>query len=460
MLKGESYNKEGGYMVDPPKDVEAEKAVLGSMIMSKDAVSDVIDKLKSEDFYLKQHQEIFKTMADMYRRSIDIDTLTLRTELDKNKILEMVGGLTYLTYLYDFAIRPSNAFHYAESVIAKSNMRKLIKEAEMIRSSAYDGRLEPTEILDQAEQRIYEIAHRTQNRDYVDINDIFVENIKDIQELEKNKGELPGITTGFKDLDKLLGGLHKTDLIILAARPGMGKTAFALNVAQNAAFDGNSVIIFSLEMANKQLGQRMLSMAAGVDMENIKKGTLSMDDWNSLSMAQDGFEGKKIVIDEAVNISILEMKNKCRRLKAERGLDLVIIDYLQLMSMDGRESREKEVSALSRGIKLMAKELDCAIILLSQLNRDAENRKGHRPQLSDLRESGAIEQDADIVIFLKREDYYDDDDDKELGGIRNNRSICEVNIAKHRNGPTGTVELAWIARHTKFGNLERAMGDY
>lgn len=460
MIQEDSYSRETAYMAEPPKDIEAEKAVLGSMIISEEAVSDVIDKLKFDDFYIKEHQEIFKTMVDMYRRSVKIDTLTLRTELDKNKVLQLVGGLAYLTNLSDFAIVPSNAYHYAEAVIAKSHMRKLIKEAEMIRSSAYDGRRAPEEILDQAEQRIFEIAHRTQSRDYEDINDIFIENIKDIQELEKNKGELPGITTGFKDLDKLLGGLHKTDLIILAARPGMGKTAFALNVAQNAAFAGNSVIIFSLEMANKQLGQRMLAMAASVDMENIKRGNLTMNDWESLSMTQDEFEGKKIVIDEAVNLSILEMKNKCRRLKAERGLDLVIIDYLQLMSMSGAENREKEVSALSRNIKLMAKELDCAIILLSQLSRAPESRKDHRPQLSDLRESGAIEQDADIVIFLRREDYYVDEDEEGNSEISSNRSVCEVNIAKHRNGPTGTVELAWIARHTKFGNLEKVANNY
>lgn len=442
-----------GYGAEPPKDIEAEKAVLGSMIISEDAVSDVIDKLVFEDFYLKEHQEIYRAIVEMYRRSINIDELTLKTQLDKNKTLEMIGGLAYLTSLSDFAIVPSNATHYADAIIAKSHMRRLIKEAEIIRSSAYDGKRTPEEILDTAEQRIYEIAHRTQNRDYVDINDIFVENIKDIQELERNKGELPGITTGFKDLDAMLGGLHKTDLIVLAARPGMGKTAFALNVAQNAAFAGNSVIIFSLEMGNKQLGQRMLAMAATVDMQNIRRGTLTMEDWQSLSEAQDEFEGKKIVIDEGVNLSILEMKNKCRRLKAERGLDLVIIDYLQLMSMGGAENREKEISALTRGIKLMAKELDCAVILLSQLSRNSENRKDHKPQLSDLRESGAIEQDADIVIFLRREDYYADDDE-EADAIQTG-GVCEVNVAKHRNGPTGIVDLAWVARYTKFANLER-----
>lgn len=287
----------------------------------------------------------------------------------------------------------------------------------------------------------------------MDINEVLLQNIADIQELENNKGQLPGITTGFVDLDDKLGGLHKTDMIIVAARPGMGKTSFALNIAQNAADAGNSVIIFSMEMSKEQLGERMLAMAARVDMDHIKKGALSRSEWESLSEAQDDFEGKKIVIDEATDISVLEMKNKCRRLKAERGLDLVIIDYLQLMSLGyGVENREKEISAITRSVKLMAKELDCAVLLLSQLSRNTEKRNSHRPQLSDLRDSGAIEQDADIVIFLRREEYYDDDEGEPIpqGG-----GDCEVNIAKHRNGPTGAVHLAWIARYTKFDNLAR-----
>lgn len=442
------------YKPEPPRDMVAERAVLGSIIInSPDAISDVIDKLKPENFYLKEHQVIYNAFIEMYKRSIEIDLVTTTSQLNKEKSLEMVGGQTYLNKLCDEAILPSNVKYYAEAVIDKSHMRQLIAEAERIRESAYDGQKSPTEILDFAEQRIYDIAHRNQRRDYVDINEVLLQNIADIQELENNKGQLPGITTGFVDLDDKLGGLHKTDMIIVAARPGMGKTSFALNIAQNAADAGNSVIIFSMEMSKEQLGERMLAMAARVDMDHIKKGALSRSEWESLSEAQDDFEGKKIVIDEATDISVLEMKNKCRRLKAERGLDLVIIDYLQLMSLGyGVENREKEISAITRSVKLMAKELDCAVLLLSQLSRNTEKRNSHRPQLSDLRDSGAIEQDADIVIFLRREEYYDDDEGEPIpqGG-----GDCEVNIAKHRNGPTGAVHLAWIARYTKFDNLAR-----
>lgn len=348
---------------------------------------------------------------------------------------------------------PSNARYYAESVLAKSKMRQLIHQADLIRSKAYDAQDEPEEILDFAEQRIFEIAHKSQKRNYVDINEILVENIKEIQELEKNKGQIPGITTGFKDVDALLGGLQKTDLVVLAARPGMGKTSFALNIAANAAEAGHSVLVFSMEMSKEQLGQRMLAMAAPVEMNRIKRGTLSGEEWERISYAQDSFENSKISIDDASEITILEMKNKCRRLKAEKGLDLVIIDYLQLMSLGYKvDQREKEISAITRNIKIMAKELDCSVVLLSQLSRASEQRKEHKPQLSDLRESGAIEQDADIVIFLKREDYYADEDEAvDLGAA----GTCDVHIAKHRNGATGVVTLAWVGKYTKFGNLER-----
>jgi replicative DNA helicase len=439
--------------LEPPHDTEAEKAVLGSMLLSADAVSDVIDVVRPDDFYLKEHQEIYRAFVEMYRRSIRIDLMTTRAQMQKMHTLELVGGTAYLSRLASDAIVPSNARYYADTVIAKSRMRQLIEEADKIRKRAYDGSDDADVILDQAEQSIFEIAHRAQKRSYTDINDVLVENIKEIRELEKNKGQLPGITTGFKDLDKVLGGLHKTDLVILAARPGMGKTAFALNIAENAAAAGHSVLIFSMEMSKEQLGQRMLAMSANVDMEHIKTGNISPDEWESISEAQDSFENAKITIDDTSEISILEMKNKCRRLKAEKGLDLVIIDYLQLMSLGYKvDQRQNEISALTRNIKIMAKELDCAVVLLSQLSRASEQRQDHRPVLSDLRDSGSIEQDADIVIFLKRDDYYRTDEepvDLSTGGT------CEVIIAKHRSGPTGSVMLAWIARYTKFGNLER-----
>ena len=439
--------------LEPPHDIEAEKAVLGSMMQSKDAVSDVIDKLKPDDFYLKEHQEIYKAFVEMFRRSIGIDLTTAYSQLKKMNTLELVGGMSYLGRLSSDAIVPSNARYYADTVLAKSNMRRLIDEADLIRKRAYAEEGTSDEILDFAEQRIFQIAQGSQARNYIDINTVLVENINYLRELEKNKGQLPGITTGFIDVDKTLGGLHKSDLIVLAARPGVGKTAFALNIAYNAAKAGHSVLIFSLEMSSTQLGQRLLSMASNVDSEHLKMGDLSMDEWEQISYAQDEFEDLKITIDDASDVSMLEIKNKCRRLKAEKGLDLVIIDYLQLMNLAGygADNHVQMISALTRNIKILAKELDCPIILLSQMSRKVDGRSSGKPLLSDLRDSGSIEQDADIVIFLKRDQQ---EEDQEADMPRGGSNVCEVIIAKHRNGPVGTVLLTWIPRYTKFGNHE------
>ena len=441
----------------PPTDVDAEKAVLGSMLKNRDARADCSAMLRPEDFYLKEHQEIFKTMLDMAQRGTGIDITTVYSALKQRKTADMVGGMTYLSRLIDEAIVPSNARYYAETVADKSKMRQLINEAEAIRDAAYSSELPPEDILDSAEQRILEIAHKSQRSSYVDINDVIYENIRQLQELEKG-GKEKGIPTGFRDVDKILGGLQKTDLIILAARPGVGKTAFALNIAEHAASIGKKVMVFSLEMANTQLGERLLAMTSSVPLEDIHKGEISIDQWDDLSAAQDSFFGMDLVIDESSVITPVEMKNKCRRFKQEKGdLDLVVIDYLQLMSMGGYriEQREKEIAAITRSIKIMAKELNTAVVLLSQLSRGPEQRGGdHMPKLSDLRDSGAIEQDADIVIFLKRDDYYSSED--EQADIDQNSALtCAVNIAKHRNGPVGIAYLTWIPRYVKFGNMAR-----
>ena len=441
----------------PPTDVDAEKAVLGSMLKNRDARADCSAILKPDDFYLREHQEIFKTMLDMDQKGTGIDITTVYSALKQRKTADMVGGMTYLSRLMDEAIVPSNARYYAETVADKSKMRQLINEAEAIRDAAYSSELPPEDILDSAEQRILEIAHKSQRSSYVDINDVIYENIRQLQEIEKG-GKEKGIPTGFRDVDKILGGLQKTDLIILAARPGVGKTAFALNIAENAASIGKKVMVFSLEMANTQLGERLLAMTASVPLEDIHKGEISLDQWDDLSAAQDSFFGMDLVIDESSVITPVEMKNKCRRFKQEKGdLDLVVIDYLQLMSMGGYriEQREKEIAAITRSIKIMAKELNCAVVLLSQLSRGPEQRGGdHMPKLSDLRDSGAIEQDADIVIFLKRDDYYSSED--EQADIDQNSALtCAVNIAKHRNGPVGIANLTWIPRYVKFGNMAR-----
>ena len=442
----------------PPTDIDAERAVLGAMLKSVDARADAIGILNAEDFYLKEHEEIFRTMVDMDQKGVGIDITTVYSALKQRKTAEMAGGMTYLSRLIDDAIVVSNAKYYAETVADKSKMRQLIKEAEGIREAAYSDELPPGDILDNAEQRILNIANKSQRSQYEHINEVLYQNIKTMQDLAKQGGEVKGIETGFKKVDEILGGFQKTDLIILAARPGVGKTAWALNVAEHAAVNGYKVMVFSLEMANTQLGQRLLSMTANVPLENIRKGELNAEDWESVSMAQEAFFNTSLVIDEKSVITPVEMKNKCRRFSQESGgLDLVIIDYLQLMSMGGYkiEQREKEIAAITRSIKIMAKELNCAVILLSQLSRGPEQRGGdHMPKLSDLRDSGAIEQDADVVIFLKRDDYYNSDDEK--AEVNENASLtCAVNIAKHRNGPTGVANLTWIPRYVKFGNIAK-----
>ena len=441
----------------PPTDIEAEKAVLGSMLKNQDARADCAALLRAEDFYLREHQEIYKTMLDMDRRGTGIDITTVYSALKQRKTADMVGGITYLSRLMDEAIVPSNARYYAETVSDKSKMRQLITEAENIRDAAYSAELPPEDILDSAEQRILEIAHKSQRSSYVDVNEVLIENIQQLQEISRN-GNDKGIPTGFRDVDRILGGFQKTDLIILAARPGVGKTAWALNVAEHAASIGKKVMVYSLEMANTQLGERLLSMTSNIPLEKIHRGEIDAEEWNDLSDAQESFYGLDMVIDESSVITPLEMKNKCRRFKQQKGeLDLVIIDYLQLMSMGGYriEQREKEIAAITRSIKIMAKELDCAVILLSQLSRGPEQRGGdHMPKLSDLRDSGAIEQDADVVIFLKRDDYYSSEDER--ANIDESTGLtCAVNIAKHRNGPVGVANLTWIPRYVKFGNLAR-----
>lgn len=435
-----------------PMDIESEICVLGAMLANKNAVADVIDMLRPEDFYEKAHQEIYRTMVELFRKSQPIDPNTIYAEIREKKLTDLVE-MNYVFSLWRDSIVPENVTSYANNVLAKARIRSLIEEANLIRNKAYDGEGSAEEILDFAEQRIFEIAHRHQKKSYLDIKDVLVENIIHIQELENNQGQLPGITTGFKEVDKILGGLQKTNLIILAARPGMGKTSFALNIAQHAAEANHSVLLFSMEMGATELGNRLLSMTSNVEMEHLKMGNISSYEWEAILETQDHYENLNITIDDTSEITILEMKNKCRRLKAEKGLDLVIIDYLQLMSLGmGLNNRVAEITAITRAIKIMAKELDVAVILLSQLNRKAEERTDHKPTLADLRDSGSIEQDADVVIFLKRDEYYTSEDEP-AEVSPSHQSVCDVIIAKHRSGPQGTARLAWVGKYTKFANL-------
>lgn len=434
----------------PPHNDDAEKSVLGSILLDKDALFEVLEILKPEDFYNEMHKEIYSAVIELYRKNQPVDILTVSEELKKRKSLEMVGGRAYIAMLSTLVPSTSNAAEYAKIISEKAILRRLIGTASDIMERSYQEKMGPSEVLDYAERGIFEIAQQRQSKDFAPIKDVLWSNIAKLDELSKLDGNLTGLTTGFLDLDAKTSGLQKSDLIMLAARPAMGKTAFALNIAQQAAIKGGgTVLIFSLEMSKDQLGQRMLSMESRIEMQKLKTGNLERKDWDQIHMALDTLSRANIFIDDTPGITAMEIKNKCRRLKAEKGLDLVVIDYLQLMNYEGKsESRQQEVSALSRFLKLLAREMDCPVIVLSQLSRAVEQRTDHRPILSDLRESGSIEQDADIVMFLYRDEYYNPE-------TTDKPNICEVIIAKQRSGPTGTVELTWLGKYTRFVDKSR-----
>lgn len=428
----------------PPHSMDAEKSVLGSIMLDKEALYEVLEILKPEDFYSEMHQEIYEGIMALFRKSESVDMLTVSEELKKRNTLEMVGGRSYIALLTTTVPATSNAAQYAKIIGEKAVLRRLINASAEIMEQAYQEKMEPEAVLDHAEQAVFHIAQARQKRDYEHLKDVLYANLNHIDEVAGLDGGLTGLATGFSGLDKKTSGLQKSDLIILAARPAMGKTAFALNVAQQAAIKSKaSVLIFSLEMSKEQLGQRLLAMEARVDMQRLKTGALDRMDWDQIYEAMDKLSGTNIYIDDTPGVTVLEIKNKCRRLKAEKGLDLIVIDYLQLMSLEGRtESRQQEITALSRYLKQLAREMDCPVIVLSQLSRAPEQRTDHRPILSDLRESGSIEQDADIVMFLYRDEYYNPDTDKP--------NTCEINVAKHRSGPTGVVEVTWLGKYTRF----------
>lgn len=437
----------------PPHNLDAEKSVLGSIILDKEALIEVLEVLKSEDFYSQMHKIIYEAIRELYQRNEPVDILTVSEILKKNKSLEMIGGRAYLGHLSSTVPSTSNVGYYAKIVEEKAILRRLIDASSQIMDKGYQEKVEPNAILDYAEQKIFEISQKREKKGFTAIKDVLWENLKSIDEVSKMDGSITGLTTGFIDVNDRTSGLQKSDLVMIAARPSMGKTAFCLNVAHNAATKGNgSVAIFSLEMSKEQLSQRLLSAEAMVTIQKIRNGGLSSSEWDKIYMAIDVLSNANIYIDDTPGITSLEIKNKCRRLKAEKGLDLIIIDYLQLMSADGKaESRQQEISAISRSLKNLAREMDCPLIALSQLSRAPEMRADHRPILSDLRESGAIEQDADVVMFLYRDEYYNPDTTEKPG-------ICELIIAKQRNGPTGTVELAWRGEYTKFVDAYKGGG--
>ncbi len=433
----------------PPHNLDAEKSVLGAMMLSKEVLFDVMDEITAEDFYSKANKEIFEAMMILQKDNAPIDAITVIEELVKRKTLEAVGGRAYVAQLSSEVPTVSNVREYAKIVAEKAILRKLIQVADKVSSKSYEGSEVTLDILEFAEKGIFDIARGKQHGELTEISKIIIQNFQQIQQRSQTKGSVTGVPSGLTDVDRKLSGFQKSDMIVLAARPSMGKTAFALNIALNAAKKSNAnVLIFSLEMSKEQLGQRLLSMESRVEAQKMSTGDVDKEDWDNMAQALDALGKMHIVIDDTPGVKLMEMKNKCRRMKAEQGLDLIIIDYLQLMEGERRtENRQQEITSISRGIKLLAREVDCPVIVLSQLSRAPENRENHRPILADLRESGAIEQDADVVMFLYRDEVYNEETEK-LG-------ICEVKIAKHRNGPIGTVEVAWQNKYTRFANLQK-----
>lgn len=434
----------------PPQSIEAEQSVLGSMLIDKEVIPVIMEILKPEDFYRPDHKEIYEIIIELFDKAQPIDLITVSERLKLHGKLDLVGGLEYLTNIATEVPTTANVKHYAKIVEEKALLRKLIKASSDIVDLGFNASEEVSYILDRAEQNIFDILQKRSTQGFVPIKDVLVETFNKLEELYNNKGNITGIPTGFADLDFKTSGLHNSDLILIAARPAMGKTAFVLNLAQYAAVHGNvPVAIFSLEMSKEQLVNRMLSSEAMVDAGKMRTGKLEDNDWQKVAKALGPLSEAPIFIDDTPGVSITEIRAKCRRLKLEHNLGLVVIDYLQLMqgSKSKSESRQQEISEISRSLKILAKEINVPVITLSQLSRAPETRTDHRPILSDLRESGAIEQDADIVMFLYRDDYYNPETDK--------KNIAEVIIAKHRSGSTGTIELVWLGQYTKFANLEK-----
>ena len=433
----------------PPHSVEAEQSVLGSILLDKDAMISVSETLIPEDFYKEAHRVIYECMLKLYNNQSEIDLITLADELRDQGYLDDIGGIAYITSLSTIVPTTSNIKYYINIVKEKSISRQLISAANDIINLGYDSSTKVEDVLENAEKKIFDISQERTTNDFQPINQVLTETLSMLEKLYEEKSDVTGLTTGFRDLNKKINGLQRSDLLLIAARPAMGKTAFALNLVQNAALKGDaSVAVFSLEMSKEQLVQRMVAALSSVDLKKIKTGTLAANDWPRITDGMAVLSGAKIHIDDTPGIKISELRSKCRKLKIEKGLDLVLIDYLQLMEGEGHnESRQQEIAKISRSLKILAKELDCPVVALSQLSRAPEQRADHRPMLSDLRESGSIEQDADIVMFLYRDEYYNPDTER--------KNIGEVIVAKNRHGETGTVELVWFGEIQKFADKMR-----
>lgn len=435
----------------PPHNDEAERAVIGSMMMDQEAVQIASEQLQGDDFYNGQYGVIFAALVEMNRQGIGVDLVTMQNKLREMEVPPELTSVEFIGDIINSVPTSANIRHYAKIVQEKAVLRRLIKVTEAVTGNCYLDKQPVEEILEDTEKQVYDVVQRRDSGEFENIRDVVLRTLDSIEMAAKQKGHITGLATGFRDLDFKTAGLQKSDLILLAARPAMGKTAFVLNMAEYIALHSNSTIaMFSLEMSKEQLVKRMLSMNSKVDSQRIRTGNLEDEDWGKLVDSVRRLGNSKLVIDDSSGITASEIHSKCRKLKLEKGLDLVIIDYLQLMSGGGGrrgDSRQQEISDISRSLKVMARDLNVPVVALSQLSRAVEQRPDKKPMLSDLRESGAIEQDADMVLFLYREEYYKPDTDK--------KGQAELIIAKQRSGPTGTIPLAWLAQYTKFGNLEQ-----
>lgn len=433
----------------PPHNAEAEQTVLASCMIDHEAVEKVVNLLKYDDFYFEANKEIYDSIKQIHLQNIPVDAVTVFEELKKRGKIEYIGGFEYLATLTENIITSKNVEAYCNIIREKATLRKLIDASQEIIEKGYKENDDVQKIIELAESRIFSISQNRSINSFSEIKEILMTVFNQLEERAKSGGNITGLTTGYTDLDRMTSGLQKSDLILLAARPSMGKTALALNIAMNAVKTGASVALFSLEMSKEQYVQRIISMESMVDSTKLRTGDLADDDWTRLIGTMSMISNYNIYIDDTPSVSLFEMMSKCRRLKIEKGLDLIVVDYLQLMSDGGRtDNRQQEISNISRGLKALARELNCPVMALSQLSRAPELRNDHRPVMSDLRESGAIEQDADVVMMLYRDEYYHKEESEKKG-------ITDVIITKQRNGPVGTVELAWIGQYTKFGNIQK-----
>ena len=430
-----------------PQSIEAEQSVIGAMIIDKSAIAQVFEKLNEDDFYRDGHKVIYKAIREMYAKDMAVDLVTILEYLKTTDMLDKAGGVTYISELSSSVPTTANLSSYIKIVEEKSTLRKLKASTSIIEES-YNSGGDVEKVIDLAQKKVFDIAEKKDSKEYEALSDVLERGFLEIERLFNNRGAITGVGSGIKDLDAKTSGFQKGDMVLIAARPSMGKTTFSLNIAENAALkEGKSVVIFSLEMSKEQLAYKLLCSQANVDMLKLRTGNLEDDDWERIARATGPLANAKIYIDDTAGISVMDMRSKCRKIKMEHGIDMILIDYLQLMSGSaGSDNRQQEVSEISRSIKALAKEMECPVIALSQLSRAPEQRADHRPMLSDLRESGSIEQDSDVVMFLYRDEYYNKETEE--------KGIGECIIAKQRNGPVGTVKMAWIGAHSKFADLE------